>query len=117
METMNDRIFKIIDNNKLLSDTKMAQHIGCSKSTVSRWRKEGLTPHSKFTSGIAEYLGVSTSYLLNGESIEDDELDNCIELLHKDRRYRVLLDSSSKLDKEALEQLIAFIDKINPKQD
>lgn len=115
METINDRMFKLIDSNKELSDSKMAKFIGCNKSAVSRWRKGDTTPHSKYTGLIAEYLGVSTNYLINGD--EDDDLDNCIELLHKDRRYRVLLDSSSKLDKEALEQLIAFIDKINPKQD
>ncbi len=117
MGNINERIFKIIDEHKEFSDTKMAKFIGCGKSAVSRWRKGDITPHSKYTGLIAEYLGVSTNYLVNGENLEDDELDNCIELLHKDRRYRVLLDSSSKLDKEALDQLIAFIDKINPKED
>jgi transcriptional regulator with XRE-family HTH domain len=113
METINSRIFMIIDNSKKLSDTNMAKYLGCSKSTVSRWRREGITPHSKYTGGIAEYLEVSVNYLLKGESAVDDELEACVELLHRDRRYRVLLDSSSKLDGEALEQLISFIDKIN----
>ncbi|MBN7773460.1 helix-turn-helix domain-containing protein [Clostridium aminobutyricum] len=115
METINSRIFSIIDSSKDLSDTKMAKYLGCSKSTVSRWRHEDITPHSKYTGAIAEYLGVSVNYLLKGENDFDDELEACVELLHRDKRYRVLLDSSSKLNGEALEQLIAFIDKINSK--
>lgn len=115
METINSRIFTIIDSRSDLSDTNMAKYIGCSKSTVSRWRNENIIPHSKYTGLIAEYLGVSVNFLLKGEPELDQELDACVELLHKDRRYRVLLDSSSKLNDEALEQLIAFINKINSK--
>jgi len=71
MGTINERIFFIIDGNADLSDTKMAKFIGCSKSTVSRWRKGDITPHIKYTGLIAKYLGVSESFLLNGTEEEN----------------------------------------------
>lgn len=77
METINKRIFKLIDKNNHLSDSGLAAFLGCSKAAVSKWRHETSTPHSKFLPHIAEYLHTSQTYLTTGKDAPDEfnELD------------------------------------------
>lgn len=48
------------------------------------------------------------------EALWRKDIEEYLELLHKDPRYRALLDSSSKLSDEALDSLVKFIDGLNP---
>lgn len=52
---------------------------------------------------------------LNGtDEEEQDDLMKYLELLHKNPQYRSLLDSTAKLDKEALDNLVKFIKTLTP---
>ncbi|MHC1722547.1 MAG: helix-turn-helix domain-containing protein [Aminipila sp.] len=65
METISQRIFKIIDSsNKRLSDAGLAAAIGCSKPAVSRWRNDNREPAIKYLADIATYLGAPINYLI-----------------------------------------------------
>ncbi|GEM_PF-3260750 len=96
MENINERIFKIIDERKEFSDTKLAKFIGCSKSTVSRWRKGDITPHIKYTGLIAKYLGVSESFLLNGTEEENKTIFFSEEEIALIMSYRTLKPDMKK---------------------
>lgn len=67
METINDRIFQIIDEDKNLSDSGLAAYLKCSKAAVSKWRHKSSVPHTKYVTSIASYLNVSEGYLHSGQ--------------------------------------------------
>lgn len=46
----------------------VAEELGINKSNVSNWKKNGYTPRGTALQRIADYFGVSTSYLLGHES-------------------------------------------------
>lgn len=48
----------------------MCRHIGLPQSTFAMWKKHDRQPKSEWIAPIAEYLKVSTDYLLNGGSPE-----------------------------------------------
>lgn len=56
-------------NNMTLAD--LADKIGISRSTISRWNKEN-TPSSTTLSKIADFFNVSTDYLLGRENVNLD---------------------------------------------
>lgn len=93
--------------------------VGVSKSTVRKWeageianlRRDKIIP-------LANALGTTPQRLMGWDEEEDphEDLDKYLELLHKDPRYRTLLSSSSKLDSDALDNLVQFIEKLTPEE-
>lgn len=57
------RIFQILDK-KGITAYKMAKDIGMSTARLSNWKQGKSTPSAEALSQIADYLGVSTDYLL-----------------------------------------------------
>lgn len=63
---IHERIFKLLgDSND--QQKKLAKTTGISQQTISSWKKRGSDPSAKYISAIADFLGVSTSYLLTGK--------------------------------------------------
>lgn len=50
---------------KGLSPSKAAMEIGLNKASVTNWKKNGYTPRADVLQRIAEYFGVSVSYLID----------------------------------------------------
>lgn len=65
------------DNFKKLCDlngekpTPVAQKLGCTSSNVAMWKK-GSVPRARVLQEIADHFGVTTQYLLFGETDEKD---------------------------------------------
>lgn len=57
------RIFQILDK-KGITAYKMAKDIGMSTARLSNWKQGKSTPSAEAIAQIADYLGVSTDYLL-----------------------------------------------------
>lgn len=75
--TISQRIF---DELKKQGKKDLAQHIGLSTSAVSDWKKKGTNPAAENISAIADFLNISTDYLLMGkekssskDKLSDDE--------------------------------------------
>ena len=65
---------------------------------------------------IAKQLYTTVAYLRGEEDYENGlskEEVQYLEMLHKDPAYKVLLDSTKKLNRASLEKLISFIDTLS----
>ena len=63
--TISQRIFEELKKQgKKQKD--LADYIGLSTSAVSDWKKKGTNPSAEYISAIADFLEVSTDYLLTG---------------------------------------------------
>ena len=52
---------------KSISQRKMIHDLGLSPTSFTRWKYEGGKSYLKYMEQIADYLDVSTDYLLHGE--------------------------------------------------
>lgn len=72
--TISQRIFEELRKQKK-KQKDLATYIGISTSAVSDWKKKGTNPSAENISAIADFLEVSTDYLLTGkESESPDEI-------------------------------------------
>lgn len=67
MSTTVDRIFSLL-NKRGIEQKEFARLIGTSDKTVSAWKTGRAKSYTKYLSKIAEVLGVTTDYLVNGNS-------------------------------------------------
>lgn len=72
--------FKQLCEMKGISCNKAVLEIGLSNATPTKWRKTGAVPNGETLNRIANYFGVSVSYLLS------EETKNPPALTEKDRR-------------------------------
>lgn len=75
MENINQRVFRLLGNKHGIQKD-LADFLGISDRNVNMWKKRGSGIDSEFIPGIADYLGVTDTYLLRGEdqSFSSDEL-------------------------------------------
>lgn len=108
MYEISKRICDLIDQSSDLSDTKLAEYIGVNKSSVSQWRNQRSEPKSRYISAIAEYLGVSTNYLLTGEEGNyyfDPEVAEMAQEMATRPELKVLFKASRNVSKESIEAI------------
>lgn len=67
-------LFCDLCKQKNVSPTRASLEIGLSKSTATKWKNTGATPNGETLSKIAEYFGVSTDYLLNGDTSKNSSI-------------------------------------------
>ena len=58
-------------NQKGIAPSRVAQDIGVSKTSVSRW-KDGATPNAEILAKLADYFNVSTDFLLGKTDIKKE---------------------------------------------
>jgi len=66
---MGDILQRIVEvmKDKGLKDKDLCDYAGIKQSTFATWKQKGRDPKSEYCAAIAEFLGVSTNYILNGE--------------------------------------------------
>lgn len=67
METM-DKIIMLI-KEKGLEQQELANAIGVPKNTISEWKSGKTKSYLKYVDKIAQFLGVTTDYLLNKDAV------------------------------------------------
>lgn len=107
--------------NRLVRDSgktqkEIAEKVGVSPQTFNTWCQGIAIPRMGKVQALADYFGVGKSDLLDEPKEYVDDIEKYMELLHKDERYRSLLDSTAKLNSEALDNLVKFIDGLNPEE-
>ncbi len=86
---------------------EVARELGCSNSNVAQWKK-GSVPRKPMLEKIAEYFGVSSSYLIYGDQIKspatqegsgEDDMDIrlIISKMTDDELIAVLSEASNEL--------------------
>jgi len=93
---------------------EIADKMGVSPQTFNTWCQGIAIPRMGKIQALADYFNVSKSELLDEPREYVDDIEEYLELLHKDPRYRALLSSSAKLNSEALDNLVKFIDGLTP---
>lgn len=68
MDTV-DRIFDLLDHTSM-EQQEFARLVGVSDDTASNWRRRKSASYTKHIAKIADILGTTVEYLLNGETKE-----------------------------------------------
>ncbi|MDE6789014.1 MAG: helix-turn-helix domain-containing protein [Ruminococcus sp.] len=93
--TISQRIFYLLKEQGK-KQSELSDYAGISTSTISAWNKRGTDPPANLISTIADFLGVSSEYLLTGkekspQSIESEQTTNnqikCINTREKEMMY------------------------------
>ena len=63
-------VFNALCSAKGISCKRASMEIGLSNSIAAKWKRTGATPNGDTLNKIADYFGVTTDYLLNGEQKE-----------------------------------------------
>lgn len=120
--------------NKLLQEKgltayKVAKDTGVSRSTLAAWKKNEYTPKLDKLQKLANYLGVSISYL-TGESDEiddtqqmqapsgyyvDKETAEYAEMLRTRPNARLLFSAAKDISKEDMKKAVEYIEFLKSK--
>ena len=118
--------------NKLLQEKgltayKVAKDTGVSRSTLAAWKKNEYTPKLDKLQKLANYLGVSISYL-TGESDEigdtqqvpngyyvDKETAEYAEMLRTRPSARLLFSAAKDISKEDMQKAVEYIEFLKSK--
>lgn len=88
---------------------QLGEEVGVAESTISLYENGKREADYETMLKIAEVFGVSLDYLLRGitgDGVDTDDVLEYREMLHKDKRYGVLLSASKKLKSEDLDAII-----------
>ena len=107
-----DRV-KALCKEKKIPISKLERDCGFSNGYI-RGLRNGNLPSARLQT-IADYLGVSTSYLINGEDDENwyinDDARDLAQFLFENPDYKVLFDASRKVKREDLEFVKEMIER------
>jgi len=106
----------------------LAEEIGTTKSTISRYENNKREPKKHFIEKTADYFGVSTDYLLgltnnrsNADKIkkaisDDPELQETWEQIAQRENLQLLFKQTKDLDDKAIKQIIRIIKAIEDEE-
>jgi transcriptional regulator with XRE-family HTH domain len=113
-----ENFLKLCQDNGI-SVYKATKDMGIGQSTATRWKQGTASPNAATLQKIAYYFGVTTDYLLSGETkkspdtmSEDEDLYELLEELKNNPGKRLLFDKTKKATKEDIEKIIAMVDII-----
>lgn len=73
--TISQRIFEELKKQGK-KQKELADYIGLSTSAISDWKKKGTNPAAENISAIANFLNISTDYLLTGKEKSNTNISN-----------------------------------------
>lgn len=101
-------VFNALCIEKGVSCKRAAIEIGLSNSTPTKWKQTGATPNGKTLNKIADYFGVTTSFLLNGEQKEKPPAENDRELDYSDMELLEAFKSADDVTKELIRRALGL---------
>lgn len=99
--TISQRIFMIL-KEKRLKQKDLSEYTGISTSAISAWNKNNLNPAADKLSIIADFLGVSLSFLITGKEEQKSVSEDISQLI---KNYNAVDEISKKLIQERAETL------------
>lgn len=94
--TISQRIFMIL-KEKRLKQKDLSEYTGISTSAISAWNKNNLNPAADKLSIIADFLGVSLSFLITGKEEQESVSEDISQLI---KNYNAVDEISKKLIQE-----------------
>ncbi len=101
-----------------ISVYKATKDMGIGQATATRWKQGTATPKADTLQKIADYFGVTTDYLLTGETkkapvsqlTEDEEMLEYLNELKNNPGMRILFSKAKGASKEDLEKVVKMIE-------
>ena len=109
-----DVFYELCKKNHV-TPSKACTDMGLSRSLAAKWKNTGQNPSFEIIPKIANYFGVSTSYLLGEEEKEkplvngDEELTEYLEAVRDDPDLRMLFSLTKGATKKDIQDAIAII--------
>lgn len=100
---------------KGLTRTYIAEKCGCNLTNINLGLKRGSTPSAETAVKIAEVLGVSVEYLVNGTNSKNKTIQEEQEDLHLFRKYKKLIQKCETLSPQKTELLATIADNFEKK--
>lgn len=101
-----------IRDRKGLKDADVARLSGVTKSTFSDWKKGLYQPKREKLIKIADALGVSLEYLMNGEDVEwnpkEQSIDYSIYLSEEEQEILTAYRNADAVQKEMIKRLLNY---------
>ena len=111
--TPKDRVQELCDS-KGISIYALEKELGLGQHTIRKWDKA--KPNSDKLEMVASYFGVSTDYLLTGNTEDpDDETIRIAEELRRSPGRRMLFHSTRDFDEEEMMSIAKLIDSFKGK--
>lgn len=98
-----DRIFLILEQKKI-EQKQFAAAVGVAPSKVTQWKNKSSMSYLKRMSKIADFLGTSVEYLINGDEKKEPTTENGDGPSDFDTKLRGIMET---LDEDDLELLLA----------
>lgn len=98
-----DRLFELVDR-QFKEQKDFAAAIGVTASVVSEWRRGKSVSYQKRLPEIAQVLGTTVDYLVNGERPAPEDVSDSdrhiLQLIHDKPGLRTMFDLSAKATEE-----------------
>ena len=101
-------VFNSLCVAKGISCKRASMEIGLSNSTAAKWKRTGATPNGDTLNKIADYFGVTTDYLLNGEQKEKPSTVSGEELSYSDMQLLAAIKRADEKDLKAIRVILGI---------
>ena len=101
-------VFNSLCSAKGISCKRASMEIGLSNSTAAKWKRTGATPNGDTLSKIADYFGVTTDYLLNGEQKEKPSTVSGEEHSYTDLQLLAAIKRADEKDLKAIRVILGI---------
>lgn len=112
-------IYAKLRDDRGLTDYKVAQDLGFSRSTLAQWKAGSHQPKADKLQKIADYFGVSLDYLMTGEVKEgyylNPETAKVAQEIFENSKMRILFDAAKDADPEDLQMAADMLYRLKAK--
>ena len=109
---------KFVAKSKGYSINQLEKELGFARSYISKFQK--ITPSMDKVQKIADFLGVSVDYLINGSENDpeipyymNDDAREMAQFMFDNPKYKVLFDASRKVKEEDIDFVRQMIDRFS----
>lgn len=113
-------VYAKLRDDKGLSDYKVAQDLGFSRSTLSQWKAGTHQPKADKLQKLADYFGVSLDYLMTGESptgyyYNEDAMEIAQEI-YQNKNLHMLFDMTRNASADELRDFAKMIELMQKRE-
>ena len=109
-------IFVQLCKSKGITTYKVCKDLGISQGTISNWKNRGNNLSTAILKKIADYFEVSIEYLINGEDVKwnhvEQTIDYAISLSEEEQDLLIEYRKADDTQKEMIRRILAYSNKM-----
>ena len=109
-------IFVQLCKSKGITTYKVCKDLGISQGTISNWKNRGNNLSTAILKKIADYFEVSIEYLINGEDVQwnpvEQTMDYNISLSEEEQDLLMEYRKADDTQKEMIRRILTYSDKM-----